>query len=141
MFVNEGKLTVLRYLWRASPPALEIGLYTNTITITDATQLSDLTEATFPGYARILTSIVAVADPTINGDDQGELDSPTLTWAASGDPSSPEVIKGMFVRMPNEGAIQKLLWAENFVDDITITLTGDQVQKKINFYDDNLDVP
>jgi hypothetical protein len=137
MIVEQGLNCVLRFMLRESVFGMEIGLFTNSIVIDDDTVLADLDEATFPGYVRITAVSLTWPDPTINLDGESESDGPTMTWEASSAPGSPETIRGVFVRILDNTAAESLFLAYVFPDPVVITLIGDQVQKKINWFCDN----
>lgn len=137
MIVEEGLKGVLAFLLRNAEIDAQIGLFTDILTETDTTVFSDLTEATFPGYARINTRDVIWPDPAINGDAEAETDGPTMTWEATSDPGSPEDVTGIFVTIKDDEAVECLFLVYSFPDPITIAADGDQVQKKINWFCDN----
>lgn len=137
MIVEEGLKAILAFLLRDSGIDAEIGLFTDVLTETDVTVLADLTEATFPGYARQQTRSLTWPNPTINGDNEAESDGPTITFEATSAPGSPEVITGIFVTIKDEVAAEALFLCYSFPDPVTITAGGDQVQKKINWFCDN----
>lgn len=136
--VNEGKIELLMHLTHENTPAFKVKLFTDDLTPDHNTVIGDLTEPTFFGYGVTPLYTLGFPTPTINGDDEGETDGPTITWTAAGDPSSPDVIHGIFVTIQRPSQPEFLFWAERFTDPITIALDGDQVQKKLNWFDDNL---
>lgn len=138
MVTNEGLLGLLRYLLRSSAIQTKIGLFANNYTPVPATVQADLTEATFAGYARIDATSITWPDPAINGDDQGESDGPTITWTCTAAPGSPETIYGLFVLFTDESAAIRTLFAFRFASPTVITLSGDLVSKKLNWFDANL---
>jgi len=137
MVVEEGLNCILRFMLRDSVFGMEIGLFTNSIVIDETTVLSDLDEATFPGYARIPAVSIVWPDPAINIDGESESDGPTMTWEATSAPGSPETIRGIFVRIVDNASVEALFVAYSFPDPTVITLAGDEVQKKLNWFVDN----
>lgn len=137
MIVEQGLMAILRFLLRNPEIDAEIGLFTNALTPVADTVLGDLTEATFPGYARVQTRDLVWPDPTINVDTAAETDGPTITFEADDDPVAPEDIHGIFVTILDDEAVENLFLCASFTDPITIAGNGDQVQKKINWFCDD----
>jgi len=137
MVVEEGLKAILRFILRESVMGTSIGLYTNIVTIDDDTQLVDLAEATFPGYTQILATTVTWPDPAVNLDGEAESDGPTLTWECTSAPGAPETIRGIFVLILDNLGDENLFLAYNFPDPVVITIAGDEVAKKLNWFCDN----
>lgn len=137
MIVEQGLMSVLRFLLRDSAMNGEVGLFTNAITVNDGTVFTDLTEATFPGYARQPLTALVWPDPTINPDGEAESDGPTITWEATSAPGSPQDVTGIFVTIDDPDETENLFLCYVFPDPVTITDAGDQVEKKINWFCDN----
>lgn len=138
MIVNEGLLALLRYLLRTADVDLEIRLFVNDFTPDADTELGDLSEAIFSGYAPKQTRDITWDDPTINGDEQGETLGPTVTFTADSGIAFPQDVYGLFITMKDETATTKLLFAHRFGTMITVTNDGDNVVKKLNWFDANL---
>lgn len=138
MVVDEGLIALLRYLLRSSAIATKIGLFSNDYTPTVATVLGDLTEPSFAGYSQIDADGVTWPDPTINGSDQGESDGPTLTWTCTADPGSPVDVHGIFVQINDETGTHRLFFAFRFAAPVTIAANGDEVNKSLNWFGQNL---
>lgn len=128
---------MLRSLLRSSGLGASIGLYANDLDPSDVTVFTDLLEATFPGYAQQLCTSITWPDPAINGSGESESDGPTITWTCSGTPGSTETIYGIFVTVLDEDDVVSLFLCYKFPDPIDIAGSGDQVQKKINWFCDN----
>jgi len=137
MVVEEGLKAILRFILRDSVVGTSIGLFTNLITIADDTVLADLTEATFPGYAQVPAITVTWPDPAINVDGEAESDGPTIVWECTTSPGSPETIRGIFVQIVDNTATPALFSAYVFPDPVVITIIGDEVAKKLNWFTDN----
>jgi len=138
MLINEGMLGFLGHMLRAYTMDTHIGLFKNDITLAVSTVLGDLVEPTFAGYERILAPSLTWPDPSINGDGQGECDSPTINWTLSGDLGTPEDIYGIFVTIIDETVTARLLFAARFTTPVAVAFTGDEVNKKLNFFDADL---
>jgi len=136
MVVDQGLLCILRFMLRVSAIDAQIRLYTSDTTPAEDTVLSSLTEATFSGYAAIAAVDVIWPDPEINGDGEAETDGPVVTWEADSGISSPETIHGLYVSIVDETASEFLFMAYRFPDPVIVSVDGDQVQKKINWFTD-----
>jgi len=134
--VNEGLESILRSLLRDSVLGTEIRLFTNAVAVTVDTVLADLVEATFPGYVGIPANTLTWPDPAINVDGEAESDGPLMEWEATSDPASPETIRGLYVVVKDNLAVESLYLAYSFPDPTVITVTGDQVAKRLNFFAD-----
>lgn len=138
MMANEGKLELLRMFLLNSSPALYVRLFLDDITPDEDTVFADFTEPSFAGYAAIPTTSITWPDPAINGDEEGESDGPTITWTKSADALPPQVVHGIWISFQRGGGSPVVFWADRFTDPITITDAGDEVQKKLNWFDQNL---
>jgi len=134
MIVNEGLICLLNDLLNGSSYGLKIKLFINNITPDANTVLGDLTEASFAGYSFISIPSVAYPAPTINGSGQAESDSGTLNWTCTSSPGSPQTVYGLYVIMEDTSALKKLLFAAAFDTPVVITTSGDEVNKKLNWY-------
>ena len=137
MIVEEGLNSMLRSLLRSSALGGSIGLYVNDLDPGDDTIFTELTEATFPGYAQILCTAITWPDPTINITGESESDGPTITWTCTSTPGSPETVYGIFCTVLDEASVVSLFLCYKFPDPIDIAGSGDQVMKKINWFCDN----
>jgi hypothetical protein len=77
-------------------------LYANPATISGATVITDLTEATFPGYAAQATT--AWTAPSLNAGNQAQMTLPQLTFTATG-PSPSNQIYGWYLTHPTGGLV------------------------------------
>lgn len=134
MIVDEGEIAILGQVLRSVDIDAQIGLFTNIITIVEGTALTDLVEADFSGYVRIVSADLTWPGPTTNMDSEAESDGPTITFEADGDPEEPIDVNGIFVTIKDEVGGEKLFMAYSFPDPVTIAADGDQVQKKINWF-------
>jgi hypothetical protein len=134
---DEGLIAIISDILRMSAMQTKIRLFTGSLVPAHDTILLGVTEATFPGYAPIVATSLTWPTPTINGSAEAESDGPTMTWTASSAPSSPEVITGIYVSIQDGSSSDRLWFAKRFVDSITITDIGDQVQKKLNNFNKN----
>jgi hypothetical protein len=139
MIVDEGLITLLDNFLLGFTTTARIRLFANNVTVDASTVIGDLTEATFPGYAYILTTAVGFPTPTINGSDQAETDGPTMTWTCTSTPGSPETVYGLYVTSTDSFSNPKLIFAVNFAVPQTITTTGDAVEKVMNWYTQDLE--
>lgn len=133
MFVDEGLLVELDNAIMGYDTQLKVGLYTDTITIDNATVIGDLTGATYPGYARFDLDTVTWPAASIAGDGSATVNGPLLSFPYSGGPGGGETITGIYVTIKNHAGTEFLWFAENFATPVVITGTGDSVDKKLNF--------
>ncbi len=97
---------------------------------------ADLTEATFAGYSAIHAP--AFPSATLNGSDQGETISPTLTWTSGGGVSGTETIYGLYVDYYDGSFVSHLLEWVPFAAPITISMDGQTIEKKLRMVCGNL---
>jgi len=88
-------------------------LFSNNYTVVDATVLSNLTEAAFSGYSRIVPSWSA---PAIVGGVPTRVGS-TITWNYTG--VSTYTVYGMYI---TDAAVTQLLGAVNFPAPVVLTV-------------------
>lgn len=95
----------------------------------DTLQLSDLTEATFPGYAPVPVT------PTMNdGIDEpgyGEADQFPCEWVASAD-ASPQYITCVYVTKQYNGANASLVCVAFLPEAIQVDTAGDTINYLVN---------
>jgi len=102
----------------------EFGLYENNFTPDVNTVLGDLTEASFPGYARQPVAAIAAAAYD-NVDSRGEAVFDPITFVLSTD-GGPYDMYGYFVY---DTVAARLVWANIFPGaPITLALTGDGIR-------------
>jgi hypothetical protein len=140
MVVDEGLITLLNNLLNGSSEGLKIRLFKNDLTPDNATTIGDMTEATFPGYNFISANGASFPTPTMNGSAQAESDGVTMTWTCSGTPMPAETIYGLYVTMPDIFASDKLLFAARFATPIDINASGQEVNKIMNWFTQDLEV-
>jgi hypothetical protein len=133
---EEGKVQFLKALLAGTTIALKIRLAkvwpaVAEKLVTNAT----VTESTFGGYAAKDTSTFGV--PTINGSDEGESDSTTLTWTSAG-VSGSENVYGLYITFDVAGPTTYCLAAHKFSSPYTIALDGEVIEKNLNAYLQNL---
>lgn len=87
-------------------PPLQVGLYTNNVTLTRNTTFSNLVEASFPGYARVNIGAFGVAYLNANG--FWQIDRSSLAVFQPASIGAGQQVYGYFVGIP-PGA---LWWAE-----------------------------
>lgn len=139
LFVNQGKLEMLRAITLNLPTELiRIRLYKalgGGFTGDNAgVVLTDLTECDFPGYAAKDPS--SFTGLSINGANEGEIDSGLLTWTRSST-GSPQTVLGLYVTFKCP-AVNVLLFMHHFAASITLDTAGQTVEKYVNLFDDNL---
>lgn len=124
VFVDEG-LQGTWTAWLASTvltPGI-VGLFDNDPgTITVATVIADLTEATFDGYSAVALSSPVVLPPS---SDIVAAKFPACTFTAGASISTVDIY-GYYVRA-NYGGGDVLLWAEKFVAPITLSIVGQSI--------------
>lgn len=98
--------------------------------------LADLTEATFAGYSPITG--VSFPSGSLNGSNQGESTSPTLTWTSAGGVSGSETIYGIYMTFGDTSTGARLLQWFPFASPITISMDGQTIEKKVKILMDNL---
>jgi len=135
MIPDEGLKAAVHTLLKSTGLTVAIKLFKNDVTIDSATVLADLTEADFPGYASKLTSDIVWLGPDIDGGGLGRMRSPELVWTASSAPGSPQTIYGIHIIVVDPGPSSRLFFAEAFAEPIVITLSGDEVKRKVTLFD------
>lgn len=115
---NVAKRILQIYTTGLGPPGTwTIKLFSNNATISAATVLSDLTEATFSGYAAINLSGLAV-DASLDAFNRAVATWNPATWTKSG--VTGNTIYGYYVIQPGPA----LMWAEKFDFPIPMTTDG-----------------
>jgi hypothetical protein len=138
MIVDEGLITLLKFILRDAEIDAKIGLYVSNTTPSASTVMADLTEATFDSYARKTAVSITWPDPAINLDGNAESDGPTLTWTTLAENSPAQTVYGLFVVIDDNAANEKLLFAHRFATEIVVEHIGDNVQKKLNWFSSDL---
>ena len=108
-------------LERTTLNTLYVGVFTNNYTPTDASVMSDLTEATDSGYAATGRQHPTFATSYLNGSNQGETDSGNLVWTmshAGGD----FTVYGYFLSTSSSGGT--LYISERLATPIPVTVAG-----------------
>lgn len=121
IFPNSGENLVLEMIVnKTAAQNLVMKLYSNNVTIGDATVAANFTEATFSGYAaKTLTGA------SWNAAASGSITYAQQTYACDNDAAN-ESIYGYFVTQVTSGT---LLYAEAFTDGpYTISNNGDQIK-------------
>jgi len=97
-------------------------LFTNDATLTFATVSEDLDDATFDGYAPQYITAEEWSVETINGDGNGQIDHPSVTFEFEG--GDPQTIRGWYV-VDEDGnfVFGEKLWPEG----LNLTTAGQQV--------------
>lgn len=139
VFLNQGKLAMLEALLLNNPTELiKIRLYKalgGGFTGDDpGVTGSNLTECDFPGYAPIGPG--SFSGLTINGSNEGEMDSGLLTWTRTSTGTAQTVL-GLFITIKIAG-VDKPLFMHHFASSITLDTVGQTVEKYVNLFDDNL---
>src|SRR5579864_589498 len=142
MLVNIAKTKLSNALFN---PAfnLTVGLYSanaNTGAY-ELTQMSDLTQCTFAGYASIDLSVLTVPGPVLDSHEQGYTLSPLVSFIASGGISGPQTIKGIFlVWRPVPMAAFELLFISPLSPPVSVASPGDGITFKVDLDVQNLNV-
>lgn len=104
-------------------PSLQIGLYTNNPALTVGTVLSDLTEPTFTGYARVTPVLEAEQVDAAGNQIEG---FPSVHFQPTGGTGLPATVQGYFLAFTPTGGSPMLLFAEQLPAPFafTDTLTG-----------------
>jgi hypothetical protein len=120
MVVDDGKLVLVdAQTGHTAQESFEIGLYTNTITITNATVLGDLVEPTQAGYARQATGSFGAS--TINCMGQASAVPGAPVTFTNNDGAVDIMATGFFWYGVNSG---KLIAATNFGATVVIAHGG-----------------
>lgn len=140
LLVNEGKLALINAIFRRTDFTPKLRLYK---TLGGgfggdnfAVALANLTEADFSGYAYVAVDTLYATPPAINGVNEGEVDSPLVTWTRDTS-GSPQTILGLYLTLNIAGA-DKLIFMHHFPASITLVNAGEKVEKYVNIFDDNL---
>jgi len=140
LLVNEGKLALINGIFRRSEFVPKLHLYKTLgggfTGDNSGVVLANLTEADFPGYAFVALDTFLATAPTINGANEGEVDSPLVTWTRSST-GSPQTVLGLHITLLIAGAT-KLVFMHHFATSITLDTAGQVVEKYVNIFDDNL---
>lgn len=137
MIPEIGRKVLLKVLFKYGFTVQEFGLVKADPTPTDSELVfADLTEATFAGYSRILSSSLIFNDPTLDGSDNGDIISPVATWT-SGAVTTPEVIYGMFAVIDLGSDGKHFWWFNRWTAPITISVSGQEIKRKLNFKSNN----
>lgn len=131
MITDDGALQLLKRFMFDGPTLAKVKLAQNNPGAADhLLVLADLTEATFAGYAAILTSTLPV--PTLNGSLEAESDSPTLTWTASG--AGLQTCFLAYVTFIDATATERLYAVGRFSPPQSVVSIGDTINCKFNFF-------
>ena len=106
---------------------LRIRLYKNNPTISDDTQLSDLTEADYDGYAPF--SSAGWGGPTLDTNADEYLLSPVAVFQKAAG-SIPNTVYGYFVTIEGAGG-SKLMGVEKFDTPQSMTASTDQIPLRV----------
>lgn len=120
VFSQNGWLSI----WNAavgSAVLVRIRLFQNNYVPTPYDTTSAYTEATFSGYPGFTN--LAFGAAFINGANQGEIDSPQVTWTQDGGPTG-NLIYGVYVT----DATDKLIYADRFPAPVNMVSVGNQIQ-------------
>lgn len=98
-----------------------------------AVVLADLTECDFPGYADFGTVGNLPSPPTLNGSNEAESDSPTLTWTRSSTGTA-QTAYGLYITFTDSVSGARLFAWSRFGTPIVVTAGGDVIVKKVNLY-------
>lgn len=131
MFPDASLNYLLDFLLSNTGAAVTYHLFKNNATITSATVLGDLTESDFPGYtSQAATEPGAATDGSHEAVSTGN----TLTWTCTSNPTPAQQAFGLYVTFVDNTSTTRLLRADKFTSPVSIAFTGDQVQKKVDFY-------
>lgn len=95
------------------------GLFQNDLTPDEDTELADVVEATFPGYANFLGTWAGV---TFDGLGRAIDTAAPITWSCDGG-GAPQSIYGFFVFF----AASQLMFIQRFAAPRSMTLAGDEI--------------
>lgn len=95
--------------------------------------LSDLTEADFSGYAAKALNGVSFPTPTLNVSDEGESDSPNITWTAGSGSPLPQTCYMVYITLII-GGVEYLYGVGRFSPGKTVTAGGDTIVVKLNLF-------
>lgn len=132
---NTAKVSILQAILDGLGTPM-IRLSQNNPAVTEAAAvITDFTEADFAGYAaKDLSDFAAAA---LNGSDQGESDSDVLTWTRSSTGTA-QTVYWLYITWDPLGTGDELLACHKFAASVTVVNSGEEVNKQINLYCDNL---
>lgn len=131
MFTLQGLDNLLDYLVKDDERDIHVHLFKNDITVDKNTELDDLTESDFDGYAaKDNTAWGAISN---TGADEAASDGPEMVWEATDDIDPPQQAFGLYVTFLDAEDDRVLLLAANFDDPTTIAFDGDKVKKKLHW--------
>lgn len=107
------------------------GLFTQNVPVTPQTVLTDLTEAAYPGYARL--AVVWGAD-LVGANGAWDVPSGALEYRSTGVVSPSELVYGLFLVVGLAGAT--LIAAELFSAPVGFALAGDGFTAVIQWHSD-----
>lgn len=132
IFPDVGKVLALQIVLLPSQTP-QLHLFKNSYTPVVGTLLSDLTEATFPGYAPI--NLTLGSTPTINGSDQGQYQWLANTWTCS-TTFGGETEVGWYITIKDLTGTPQLFMVEKFSAGVLVMNSGDQVQFDLTLLDE-----
>ncbi len=134
MITKEGANGILRCIFAKTIATAKIRLAQNNAVPADADLvLGDLTEASFPGYAEVDIGTPAWPAPATNMSNEAESDGPTITWTATSGTPLPQTCYLVYVVL-NDGTADFLFAVGRFSPGKTVTLAGDTITVKLNWY-------
>jgi hypothetical protein len=134
---NEGKMELLDVIVKGSvfPFEVNIRLYTNNpFTPTDATIASTMAEANYPGYSAIATHSLGWPAANINLANEGETNSPDITFQPSG-LVVPQTVYGVYITIIFNMTTEALLFIEQLSTPKVFATDSDSLVFRINMFD------
>lgn len=132
MFTREALINILDYFLDDADVALTYHLFQNNHTVDEETELADLTEADFDGYAA--KAAENEAEPTINVSEEAVSAGGELTWTKTGAPEAVQQIYGVYVTFVDEAAATVLFAAWNLPAPVAIAVAGNEVKITVDWH-------